>query len=209
MGVKIFNPKRLNIPTQFKDFVKKVTRHPIKLKNMINSNKLLNKAVNSVFNKKLFKRAGIATVAGLGIHYITEYIKNNSGCFLNESSKIKCKVQTFSCCEPNVVKDIPICSNNSLKLKNPCHGFDEEKEGSCCRMCSCDHFDCAPGQKLECKRADVAEALTHFAQATTSGIWSGITSVFPTLNYIVYVVGGLFLLWICLRVSKLFRKQDD
>lgn len=204
MGIKIWNPKRLKVPTRFKPFAKKVAKTAKGLNKMLHLDALLQKAFKSVFNKKIFKRAGIATAVGVGVHYVMKYVETNSGCFLKDSSTVHCKVQAFSCCQKQPIQDLPFCPEGSEVMGNPCgDNFDEEKENSCCKFCSCDYFDCKPGQKMECQRPSVGEALTHFAHETASGI----TSLIPGFDNAIHLVWILILVWICFKVLLMFRKQ--
>lgn len=200
MGIKIWNPKKLNIPPRFKKFSNKIAKTTNGLKNMLHADTLLKKAFHSVFNKKLFKRAAGATVVGVGIHYVMKYINTNSGCFLKDSSNVHCKVKNFSCCQKEAIDELPFCPEGPNTF-DPCGtDFDEDKEQSCCKLCSCDHYDCKPGQKLECQRPSVGEALTHFAHEAVTGF----ARLIPGLDSFFYAVVGLFVLLIAL---KLFRRN--
>lgn len=193
------NPKGVKILPKFKAYGKKLVRNVGKLNTMLKTDTLLKRAFNSVFNKNFLKRAGIAATVGVGAHLVIKYIDTNSGCFLKDTSNVRCKVRNFSCCQKNAINELPFCPEDSDT--DPCgNNFDEDKENSCCRLCSCEYYDCQPGQKLECQRPSIGEALSHF----TSEALTGIAGLIPGLDSFFYIVAGFILLWIILT---LFRKQ--
>lgn len=198
-------PKILN---QYKKF-NRAAKSIASLTSTVTKNKKLKKAIDTLFTKKNFKIAGITTVTAIGVHHIMGYVKANSGCFLKGSNSKVCKVKELSCCQKDKVDNVPFCDNMQGINDNICDGFEEDKTDSCCRLCDCSTLKCDWGQTAECKKPDIAEALSYFAQSFFSKIWSGVTDIFPVLKYVVYILSGLFIYWISMFVYKRFRKQDD
>jgi hypothetical protein len=134
--------------------------------------------------KSLLRRylpAGIAVGATAGLmgligEQVVEYQKENSGCFIIEEGKDKCKVVNLSCCNKNVTDNVKSCPSMEFH-QHVCDDFDV-KEGSCCKECDRRSI---PGikanQKVYCHKADVPEALN----AITTKLLSS-TGLFPSFE---------------------------
>lgn len=207
--IKKWNPRGTKILPEFKGF-KKVVKNVKRLNTWVNSDSLLKKAIKKVFSKKGLKVAGATVTVGVAAHYIMEYINTNSGCFLKNGKTVVCKVRAYSCCQKDPIDNVPFCPEDSDRVyRDPCNEYDGDNDESCCKYCSCEHFDCSFGENMVCKRPTVAEALSFFTVEAASGIWSAITEVFPSINYIIYIVGFLVILWILSFFKNKFSKQDD
>lgn len=158
------------------------------LRSVVLKNSRLKNTISALFSKKgLYTAAGV-TAVGLGISKINDYIQANSGCFMRSGEKV-CKVDTLSCCQPKEVEGMEICPHIPEFYKNTCEKFDEDKENSCCRLCDCETYGCLPGQKMECNRPTVGEALSYFAQGATISAFGWMTSMIPW--WLLWGIGGL------------------
>ncbi|GFT26034.1 uncharacterized protein NPIL_17051 [Nephila pilipes] len=195
--------KRPAVVGKFKAF-KSTAKSAKHLQAMVKKNKALHQVIKSVFSKKAVKVTALATVVGVGVSYIDNYIQSNSGCFLHSGSSV-CKVEALSCCQPDAVDKVSFCSNTPVG--DPCHGYDEDVEKSCCRLCDCQFYNCLPHQTMECRRPTIAEALSYYAQEMTSSVWSGLMFLVPWLVWIVGTGIALFVLWIAWYVYKKTRPR--
>lgn len=145
------------------------------------------KAIDTLTSKKaLAAMAGAAIVTG-GSIYVNNYIDENSGCFLYENGEPHCKIKELSCCQPNPIDTLPFCNLNvDAKI---CDGFDEEDEGSCCKLCDCAYHDCLPNQSMKCRRPTYAEALTYLSDSVTENLLG--FKLFGNLKYILPCLGIL------------------
>lgn len=200
-----FNPQHVSKHLKpFKHIVK--SRHG--LQSLVKGSKKLTKVIEKVFNKKTLMAAGVTSAVAIGVSHIWDYIESNSGCFLKRPDQTICKVQELSCCQPGKLDNVSFCDGFANSLVHTCNNYDVEKEPSCCRLCSCQHLNCLPNETAQCQRPSVADALTHFAGNVTSGITSGITSLFPWLPYVIYVLGAIFILWILSFLKPfIYRKK--
>lgn len=151
--------------------------------------------IQHLFNKKTFAVAGVSSAVGIGVASIWNYIESNSGCFKRNADGSVCKVHELSCCQPGKLDNIPYC-DGLKQYSNLCDNFDEEKEDSCCKLCSCKDVGCSENEVMQCQRPTVADALTHFAENLSSGVWSGIQTFFPWVSYVVYGIGIILTVWI-------------
>lgn len=172
------------------------------------------KVVQHLFSKKTLAVAGVGGAVGFGVTSIWNYIESNSGCFKKNSDGSVCKVRELSCCQPKQLEDIPYCDGWN-HYQNLCNQFDEEQEGSCCKLCTCKDVLCNENEEMQCQRPTVAEALSHFAENLSSGVWSGVTTLFPWVSYIVYGIGIMLGIWllswgvpILYRILPRKRNQD-
>lgn len=167
---------------------------------IVKKNKALEFVIKRIFSKSTAKVALGATVVGVGISYINDYIQSNSGCFIKSNNSV-CKVKELSCCQPEQVQDVPFCKMSLLK-PDMCKGFNEDAEKSCCRYCDCTFNDCLPTQTMECRRPTISEALSHYAQAWTTSFWQAITDMFPWLIWMFSILAVLFAVWFGRKMVK-------
>lgn len=170
---------------------------------MVKKNKALKSIIHTVFNKNTVKLTVGATAVGVGISYINEYIQSNSGCFLKSYDSL-CKVQALSCCQPDAVDSVPFCTLKPL-AHDPCVGFDEDKEKSCCKLCDCQYNDCLPHQSMECRRPTIGDALGYYARELTSSFWNMLEHIFPWMLWILGVCGAFLMAWIGIVIYKKIR----
>lgn len=190
------------LPFKYKPFSKTV-KSVSHLEAVAKKNKALKYAIKTIFNKGTVTVALGGTAIGVGISKINNYIQSNSGCFIKTADSV-CKVNALSCCQPDSVDNLPHC-NLQPKQLDPCRGFDEDKEQTCCRFCDCQVQNCLPNETMECRRPTIAEALTHFAGTLTSSFWRFLTNLFPSISWILGIVGGLLALWIGLSLYQKVR----
>ncbi|GFQ84253.1 uncharacterized protein TNCT_539811 [Trichonephila clavata] len=117
--------KRPPVTGKFKAF-KKTAKNVKHLQALVKKNKALQGVIKTIFSKKGVKVTALATVVGVGISYIDNYIQSNSGCFLHSGSSV-CKVKSLSCCQPEAVDKVPYCPDQQT-LGNPCNGYNEDVE---------------------------------------------------------------------------------
>ncbi|GFQ65225.1 uncharacterized protein TNCT_120691 [Trichonephila clavata] len=194
--------KRPPVTGKFKAF-KKTAKNVKHLQALVKKNKALQGVIKTIFSKKGVKVTALATVVGVGISYIDNYIQSNSGCFLHSGSSV-CKVKSLSCCQPEAVDKVPYCPDQQT-LGNPCNGYNEDVEKTCCRLCDCQYNNCLPHQKMECQRPTIAEALSYYAQEMTSSVWSGFMFLVPWLMWVVGTGIALLVVWIAWNVYKKTR----
>lgn len=184
------------IPKKFEAF--KTTPKGIRgLMKTVRTNKHLQKAMNAFSVKKTLYAAGGSTAVGFLAKFIVDYIHNNSGCFMYNGSKT-CKVKELSCCQPEPVHGVPFCDLPKVSERgDPCHGFDEDRVGSCCIMCDCKNQVCTEGQTMECRRPTVSEALAAAAENIAKGVgenFLGFLKYFTKkLSWIFGIVGAILL----------------
>jgi hypothetical protein len=210
MGLTKWVRRRPKDLGKFKKF-RSVTRTGDKLQTLVAGHSKLKKAFQKVFKKKVLGTIVAGGAAIYGITEVVDYINSNSGCFLKGPGDQICKFKELSCCQQDPIENVGFCSAQPFRppelLKDACKGFDEEVKNSCCpETCSCEFYDCAYGQTMECQRPTVGEALSHFAGGVFSTLWSGIKEVFPWIRYVLYVVCGLFLLWMTTFVRKVLKR---
>lgn len=190
---------------KFKAF-NKTAKNAKHLKIIVKNDSTLSRVFAKLFSKKTVFTAAVATTVGYGVSQVNSYIQSNSGCFLKSSDETVCKVAQLSCCQPEPVEGLSTCPQQILG--SPCHGFDEDKEGECCKLCDCQYNDCLPNQTMECRRPTIGEALTYFSQSAASNVFSFLANVFP----IVYWIGGgmvaLLIFWITWTIYKKTRQHD-
>lgn len=201
-------PRRTLINKAFKKFSKIKVKNKKHAEVVIRGNKSLKSAVQKlftkdtvkkVFSKKALASIGIASAVGYGAHYINNYIQSNSGCFLisgNAKGDSICKVRELSCCQPEPVANLNYCKESKLAAGNPCLGFDEDREQSCCRHCNCQEFECLPHQRMECRRPTVADSLSHLSQEVFSHFNGILKTLLPWLYTAASILLGLIVLWI-------------
>lgn len=194
-------PVRPRIMKKFKAFTFPA-KNALELGEKIARSVHLKKAIKNIFSVKVI--AG-TTIVGLATASIMNYIDSNSGCFLKKKDSV-CKVRAFSCCQKNPVDNVPFCPEPD-SLKNVCENFkenyDDEKEDACCRLCSCQFFNCAANETLKCQRPTVGEALTHIAATLGQNTSSIFSALFPSFVYVFYIIGFVIFLWI---TSILYNK---
>ncbi|GFQ87856.1 uncharacterized protein TNCT_735661 [Trichonephila clavata] len=93
--------KRPPVTGKFKAF-KSTVKNAKHLQALVKKNKALQGVIKTIFSKKGVKVTALATVVGVGISYIDNYIQSNSGCFLHNGSSV-CKVKLLSFCQPEAV----------------------------------------------------------------------------------------------------------
>lgn len=202
---RVFNFKRGKVGKRFKDF-KFQAKSKAALRMIVNGSKKLENVIKKIFNKKTVMAAGVTSVVGIGVASIWDYIESNSGCFMKRTDQSICKVRELSCCQQDALDNVPFCPGISASFKNVCDHFDEVTEGSCCKLCSCEAFQCDGDETMQCQRPSVAEALTHFAQSLGSGVWSSVEAIFPWISYVFYGIGIIFTLWLMSLVSPYIHR---
>lgn len=190
------------VSRKFKPFTNTI-KSAGQLSTLVAKNKALRKVINRVFSKFTVKLALGSTAVGVGISYINNYIQSNSGCFLKSHDTV-CKVKELSCCQPEAVDNLSFCALNILH-PDPCNGYDEDTEKSCCKLCDCKYQNCLPHQTMECRRPTVGEALAHYAGEITSSIWSVLDQIFPWMVWILGVAGSLLVAWIAYKIYRKLR----
>ncbi|GFS61845.1 uncharacterized protein TNCV_3651791 [Trichonephila clavipes] len=193
--------KRPPVTGKFKAF-KSTVKNVKHLQAIVKKNKALQGVIKTIFSKKAVKVTALATVVGVGISYIDNYIQSNSGCFLHSGSSV-CKVKALSCCQPEAVDKVPFCPDQTLE--NTCNGYNEDVEKTCCRLCDCQYYNCLPHQRMECQRPTIAEALSYYAQEMTSSVWSAFMFLIPWLTWVVGTGIALLVIWIAWNVYKKTR----
>lgn len=189
---------------RFKTF-SKTAKNVGHLEGLVKRNKALKTAIKAVFSKTTVKLTVGATLVGVGVTYLNNYIQSNSGCFVKSHDAV-CKVQALSCCQPEAVEKVPFCTLKIVQ-PDPCRGFDEEVEKSCCKWCDCQYHDCLPHQTMECRRPTIGDALGYYAQQWTSSIWDMLDNVFPWIAWVLGI-GGVFLaVWLGLVLYKKARSR--
>lgn len=188
---------------RFKAF-SKTAKNAKHLKIIVKNDSALRKILTKVFSTKTVLTAAVATTVGVGISHVNDYIQSNSGCFLKSSDGTICKVAQLSCCQPEPVDGVSPCPQ--AILGSPCHGFDEDKEKSCCKLCDCKYNDCLPNQTMECQRPTIGEALTYFSQGVASNLFSFLANVFPVVYWICGGMVALLIFWITWTIYKKTRQ---
>lgn len=172
---------------------------------IVKKNKALESVIKGLFNKTTAKLAVGATAVGVGVSYINDYIQSNSGCFMKSNDSV-CKVKELSCCQPEAVENVPFCSLPSLPKLDPCKGFNEDTEKTCCRYCDCKLNNCLPHQTMECRRPTIGEALSYYAQIWTTSFWEAINAMFPWLIWILSIIGALIAMWLGKKIYTKLRR---
>ncbi|GFY37575.1 uncharacterized protein TNIN_6861 [Trichonephila inaurata madagascariensis] len=122
--------KRPHVTGKFKAF-RSTAKNAKHLQAIAKKNEVLQGVIKTIFSKKAVKLTALATVVGVSISYIDNYIQSNSGCFLRSGSSV-CKVKALSCWQPGVVDKVPFCPDQILE--NTCNGYNEDVEKTCCRI---------------------------------------------------------------------------
>jgi hypothetical protein len=201
MGIwKKFVTRRPRVSKQYRAYNLSV-KNAKGLEIIINKNTRLRKLVSVLFSSKTLALAATSTVIGVGISKINDYIQSNSGCFLISNDTV-CKVRALSCCQPEPVNNIAFCPEIPLGY-DPCHGYDEDKEKECCKLCSCQESDCLPHQTMECRRPTIAEALSYYAQGLSSDISKIFTSLILPVAY--WFLSGFVILLVLFFLYKRIR----
>lgn len=204
-----------NIPKRLKPF-NVVMKSKNALKSFFKNQKALTKIADKIFTKKGLIRAGTLATAGTALGLVVDnvwsFIHTNSGCFKEKTDGTLCKVKELSCCQPLAVGGVEVC-DEVLGMVNVCDGYDESTEGSCCKNCDCDFYDCLPNETMKCQRPTVAEAVKHFASEVGMNLWSGLEWIFPWLAwlpYIAYAIVTVFIIYIVGFASYWFyRKRKE
>lgn len=197
---RVFNFKPRKVAKRFKDFKFK-TKSKAALQRVVAGSKKLENVLKKLFNKKTIMAVGISSAVGIGINSIWNYIESNSGCFMKRNDQSICKVRELSCCQQDELDNVSFCPGISPTYKNLCENFNEEQEGSCCKLCTCQEFQCDTDETMQCQRPTVGEALTHFAQTLSSGIWSSVEAIFPWMSYVLYGIGIILTIWLWSLIS--------
>lgn len=171
-------------------------RSKSRLKFIIEKNSKLKSAINAVFNKKVFIAGGVVTALALGTQSINNYIYENSGCFLYENNNVLCKIKELSCWSENdpLQIEIPFCKELNNIPTNACEGVDDF-----CASCDCDTVGCEENQTVECRKATVGEALSHFVSTTSDYVSDKIMS-FPLVKPLIAGVVIVFIILILWRL---------
>ena len=169
---------------------------------------LTKKNFKKLLTKKNVMYGGGLSAVGATAHYVTQYIRNNSGCFLYDSNgKRSCKVRSLSCCsQKNTPEAVQFCDDypklflnddNFLKT-SPCDG--NEKSENCCKYCDCIYHECDKGEKMECENPTVNDAISHLVGKVGSDIFDAALTVFPFLKGIGIFVLLVIFLFVALKI---------
>lgn len=195
--------------------LKGVGKHSVRSKKAFTSLLHTSKPLRNLskkLGKKILTKKGITytgAVAAIGItsQYVTDYIRNNSGCFLyDKDGKHICKIRDLSCCSMiDVPKPLKFCDDLSEKntlpklFKNdqsPCFNYKDEGIESCCKYCDCLYHNCDEGLTMKCQNPTVGEAMSHIAGTVGSGILNTTLTIFPFLK-------GFGIIMLCVLVLSL------
>ena len=192
-----------NVSVKLSDITKK--KKLAKIDARINSKSTLSKMYKKLVNKKTFLAVSGVTIIGFSVSHILNYIEANSGCFKKQLDGTICKIKQLSCCQPNEVKHILTCSDLVI-VSNPCGNY-KENDDNCCEHCKCgDGIKCKIGETVHCQRPTVDEALSYFSKELGSGLWSSIKTIFPWVEYVLYVVAIIITVWLVSFILPIFYR---
>lgn len=178
MGKKSFVPKRIakifnktpKVKSDLK-FLKSIDapKTDVELKTRLNGIK--NKSLlKRILASKLILGGGIAI--GISAAYVDNYMKGNTGCFLEKGNEV-CKLTMLSCCNPYASSYVETCDRETINRLN----VDKEacknyflNDASCCKQCDCQFHKCEKDEKMFCRKATVAEAVTFFTDNMTTSV---------------------------------------
>lgn len=179
---------------------------------------LSKKLGKKILTKKGIAFTGAAAAMGATSHYVTEYIRNNSGCFLyDKNGKPTCKIRDLSCCsQKHVPNSLKFCDDykenysfpklfiNDESFRNglrmPCEKYLDEE--SCCKYCDCLYHECDEGVTMKCQNPTIGEAMSHIAGTVGSGILSTTLTIFPFLKGFGIII--LCILFLSIAVKFIF-----
>lgn len=170
MGKKSFVPKRI---VKIFNKTPKV-KSDLKFMKSIDAPKTdleLKTRLNGIKNKSLLKRIlaskliiGSGIAIGISAAYVDNYMKGNTGCFLVKGDEV-CKLTMLSCCNPHASSYVETCDAQIVKRlivdKEACKNY-LISDASCCKQCDCQYHHCEKDEKMSCRIATVAEAVTFF-----------------------------------------------
>lgn len=212
MVKKISMPKKIkniynktpNVKPEFKSLnSKNIPKTDAELKIQIDGikNKSLKKRL---LNSKLLWLGG--TAMGLSAIYVDQYIKGNTGCFL-ESKDDTCKIIQLSCCNPYKSNYIETCSDEIIqRLKinlDACKNYDPFNNSTCCEMCDCKYHSCESDEKMKCHKANVGEALSYFTEHMTSNVSDTLYNILTSSGILKIITITFFTILIGLIIYKM------
>lgn len=203
---------------------KSIGRHSVRSKKtfttLLHTSKPL-RNLSKKLGKKILTKKGItytsaAAAIGITSQYVTDYIRNNSGCFLfDKKDKPICKIRDLSCCSQNNAPNaLKFCDDldekyslpklfindesfqNSSGNRSPCFNYEDEGMGSCCKYCDCLYHKCDEGVTMKCQNPTIGEAMSHIAGTVGSGILSTTLTIFPFLK-------GFGIIMLCILVLSI------
>lgn len=209
----------------FKGIGKNTVRSESAFKSLVRTSKPLRKISKRLGKKLLTKKAmtyGVAGgVIGATSHYVSDYIRNNSGCFLyDKDGKPTCKIRDLSCCSQKTVpSSLKFCDesteNYSLPklfindesfengFRTPCDFYIDEGVDSCCnKYCDCAFHECGEGVQMKCQNPTIGEAMSHIAGNVGSGILNTTLTIFPFLKGFGIIV--LCILFLSIIINFIF-----
>lgn len=135
------------------------------------------------------------TAVGLSSKFINDYVIGNSGCFLEKENGEVCKMNLLSCCNPNESSYVKSCSADMIQRlgipENACDQYDETHP-NCCRKCENEQYNFQKDEKLVCRRANTAQALSYFANNVTSSIAQTVLGTLSSILTSPFVLKLLF-----------------
>lgn len=183
---------------------------------------LSKKLGKKILTKKGMTYTGAAAAIGITSQYVTDYIRNNSGCFLyDKDGKPTCKIRDLSCCsQKDVPNPLKFCddlneknplpklfindetSQNSFGTQSPCYNYEDEGIESCCKYCDCIYHKCDEDVTMKCKNPTIGEAMSHIAGTVGSGILNTTLTIFPFLKGFGIII--LFILVLSIIINFIF-----
>lgn len=199
--------------TAGKDLGKRSVKSPTAFKKLVKKSETLGRLSKKLGEKLITKKnltyAVAISAVGVTAEYVTDYIRENSGCFLYDKKGTRiCKVRGLSCCSnTDVPKTLKFCDEgkhplsnffkSSLDASTACSDYVDESE-SCCKFCECIYHKCDEGVKMKCEDPTIGEAMSHIAGTVGSSILSTTLTIFPFLKGF-----GIFLLCIVFLIITL------
>lgn len=203
MGKKSFNPKRIakifnKTPKIKKDFnfLKSIDAPKTDLELKVKLDGIKNKSLTKrILASKIIIGSGIAI--GISAAYIDNYIKGNTGCFLEKDNEV-CKLTALSCCNPHTSSYVETCDSQTVSRLN----IDREtcknyifSNASCCEKCDCKFYNCQKDEKMSCRKSTVAEALTFFTDNMKTTISDTIHNILSSSIVIqIFLIGVLVII---------------
>ncbi|GFQ84519.1 uncharacterized protein TNCT_311261 [Trichonephila clavata] len=137
------------------------------------------------------------------VKHLQALVKKNKalqGVVSLHSGSSVCKVKSLSCCQPEAVDKVPYCPDQQT-LGNPCNGYNEDVEKTCCRLCDCQYNNCLPHQKWNANDDD-CRSLVILCSRNDFSVWSGFMFLVPWLMWVVGTGIALLVVWIAWNVYK-------
>lgn len=134
--------------------------------------------LKTLLKKIPVKKTAVVTGIAATAVTVTQYLNDNTGCFLYKDGKKSCKIKESSCCNP---KGSGFCTG-TFDL-NACQGYDD-KDPDCCKNCN--------GPNMKCHRPSVYDALVDLSK---------LNSFFLPVRLIVMCVAVIVFVIFLLRIK--------